>query len=102
MRRLRIIWGSSEAWVSVTRSKVVKQRVSTVITDLDNTLFDWVAIWHHSFKAMLDRLVEDSGIRQDILEGDFKEIFQRHGTSEYAFAIEELPSLRKLHATEDL
>ncbi len=78
------------------------QRISTVITDLDNTLFDWVAIWHHSFKAMLDQLVESSGIARDVLENDFKLVFQKHGTSEYAFAIEELPSLRKQHPGEDL
>ena len=80
----------------------MKQKVSAVITDLDNTLFDWVAIWHNSFKAMLDRLVEDSGIAREVLEAEIKQVFQRYGTSEYAFAIEELPSLRKQNPAEDL
>ena len=80
----------------------MKPRISTVITDLDNTLFDWVAVWHRSFKAMLDRLVEDSGLAQEVLEDEFKTIFRRHGTSEYAFAIEELPSLQRKHPGENL
>jgi FMN phosphatase YigB (HAD superfamily) len=80
----------------------MKQRVSTVITDLDNTLFDWVFIWYQSFNAMLTCLVEESGIEQQVLEADFQRVFQRHGTSEYAFAIEELPSLRVKHPGEDL
>lgn len=80
----------------------VKPRISTVITDLDNTLFDWAAVWHQSFKAMLDRLVDESGIAQEVLEAEFKVIFQRHGTSEYAFAIQELPSLQRKHPGEDL
>ena len=29
---------------------------SVVIMDLDDTLWDWVGIWHASFTAMLDRL----------------------------------------------
>jgi phosphoglycolate phosphatase len=76
--------------------------ISIVITDLDNTLFDWVDIWYRSFKAMLDRLVSDSGVPAEQLETEFKEVFQKHGTAEYAFAIEELPSLRKSHPEETL
>lgn len=77
-------------------------RVSTVITDLDDTLFDWVDIWHRSFKAMLDCLVEQSGIPKDTLEREFKAVHQRHGTSEYAFSIQELPSLLERFPGEDL
>lgn len=77
-------------------------RVSVVVTDLDNTLFDWVDIWHRSFRAMLDSLVRVSGIAEGVLLKEFKEVFTRHGTSEYAFAIEELPSLQRLHPGEDL
>lgn len=71
-----------------------KPIVRLVVTDLDNTLFDWLEIWHAAFSAMLERLSEDSGVPRGILEAEFKEVHQRHGTVEYAFAIEELPSLR--------
>jgi FMN phosphatase YigB (HAD superfamily) len=81
---------------------MAKARVSTVITDLDNTLFDWVDMWYRSFKALLDSLVEQSGLGRDTLEREFKAIHQRHGTSEYAFAIQELPSLLELYPGEDL
>ena len=80
----------------------MKKTVSVVITDLDNTLFDWVNIWHASFKAMLDRLARDSSIAEDILKTEFKKIHEKYGTSEYAFSIEELPSLRTKYAGEDL
>jgi phosphoglycolate phosphatase-like HAD superfamily hydrolase len=76
--------------------------VSVVITDLDNTLFDWVDIWHRSFKAMLDQLVKESEIPQDTLLSEFKKIHEKHRTSEYAFSIEELPSLREKYPKEDL
>ena len=41
----------------------MKQTVSVVIADLDNTLFDWFEIWYNSFNAMLTSLVDKSGIR---------------------------------------
>ncbi len=71
----------------------MKLRKSVIITDLDNTLYDWVDIWHSSFNAMLQAIVEKTGISQKNLEKEFKVIHQKYGTSEYAFSLEELPSL---------
>lgn len=79
-----------------------KQTVSVLITDLDNTLFDWVDIWSSSFSAMLERLVADSGIPRGELIRDFKAVYTKHDTSEYAFAIEELPCLITKHPGCDL
>ncbi len=77
-------------------------KIKTVITDLDNTLFDWVGIWHASFEALLKNLVKISGISEETLKKEIKAIHQKHGTSEYTFLIEEIPSLQKLHPNEDL
>lgn len=79
-----------------------KQRVSLLITDLDNTLYDWLDIWYRSFRPMLEKLVELSGIPRDQLVSEIKAIHQRHRTSEYAFLIEEIPSLQAKHPNEDL
>jgi phosphoglycolate phosphatase-like HAD superfamily hydrolase len=79
-----------------------KPKVSLVITDLDNTLYDWVAMWSRAFKAMLSVLVDQSGVSEETLIGDFHTVFQKHDTSEYAFAIEELPSLRSKFPNENL
>ena len=76
--------------------------ISVVITDLDDTLWDWVGIWYESFKAMLDQLERDSGIERDVLIKDFKEVYTRHNTTEYSFAIEELASLQEQNTGEDL
>jgi phosphoglycolate phosphatase-like HAD superfamily hydrolase len=72
-------------------------KISVVITDLDNTLFDWFEVWHRSFSAMLDNIVKKSGVPRERLLGEIKEVHRRHGTSEYAFLIEELPSLKEKH-----
>lgn len=66
-----------------------------IITDLDNTLFDWVDIWYNSFSAMLEQMVQISGLPEDVLKPEIRAVHQKHGTSEYAFLLEELPSLIK-------
>ena len=75
----------------------MKSNISVVITDLDNTLYDWVEMWYHAFSAMLNKLVDLSGIDQGTLESEIRRVFQKYGTSKYAFVIEELPSLTALH-----
>jgi phosphoglycolate phosphatase-like HAD superfamily hydrolase len=78
------------------------KKISLVITDLDNTLFDWFEIWYQPFNAMLDALAGKSGIPREAIERNFRQVHQRHGTSEYAFAIEELQCLKELHPGDDL
>lgn len=78
--------------------------IGVLVTDMDNTLFDWLGMWQAAFGAMLEHLMADSGVPRATLEAEFFAIHQRHGTTEYAFAIQELPSLRARHApdAEDL
>ena len=76
--------------------------VTVVITDLDNTLFDWVHIWFEPFNDMLEEIVRTSAISKEVLINDIKQIFRKHGTSEYAFVIEEMVTLRKKYPGEDL
>lgn len=80
----------------------MKRNISVVIMDLDNTLYDWVDIWYRSFKSFLNVLVEQSGLPQERLEQEIRKIFQKYGTSEYSFVIQEIPSLKELHPNEDL
>jgi phosphoglycolate phosphatase len=79
-----------------------KKEISVVITDLDNTLYDWFEVWSQSFSAMLNSLVEQSGIPKETLIAEIKAIHEKYGTSEYALLIQEIPSLRALHPGEDL
>jgi FMN phosphatase YigB (HAD superfamily) len=71
-------------------------RKKALITDLDNTLFDWVEIWVNCSRPMLDKLVELSAIPEETLIPEIKAVHQRHGTSEYSFLIDELPSLQPI------
>lgn len=64
-----------------------------LITDLDNTLYDWVGFYIPSFLAMIAELSRLSGHTEDDLKAAFKRVHQRHRSTEYAFAIEELDIL---------
>jgi phosphoglycolate phosphatase-like HAD superfamily hydrolase len=74
--------------------------VSLLVMDLDNTAWDWFAAWHASFAPMLDRLAADSGVPQDQLEREIREVHQRRGTAEYSYLLGELPSLLRLHGED--
>jgi len=70
---------------------------TVLITDLDNTLFDWFSVWYASNSAMIERVCSISGIDEKTILAEIKKIHQKHGTAEYAFLLENLPSLKKLY-----
>ena len=77
-------------------------RPKTLITDFDNTLYDWFHVWYQSFSAMIAEVVRISGISEDVLFPEIREIHQKYRTSEYAFLLEEIPALRERYPAEDI
>jgi FMN phosphatase YigB (HAD superfamily) len=73
-----------------------RPRICLLVTDLDNTLWDWFAAWHASFVAMLDKLAELSGIPDEILREEMRAVHRRRGTTEYSYLLNELPSLQRV------
>jgi FMN phosphatase YigB (HAD superfamily) len=80
----------------------MRPRVTTVITDLDNTLYDWVGMWGAAFNAMVRVLVERSGVPREVIEAEARVVHQQHRSTEYAFLIQSLPCLRRRHPGQDL
>ena len=79
-----------------------RPQVSVLVTDLDNTLWDWFAIWYACFSALLSKLVELSGVDRARLENEIRTIHQQRGTSEYSHLIQEIPSLVQKDPESDL
>src|ERR1019366_2691949 len=69
--------------------------ISLLVTDVDNTLFDWLGMWHAAFSAMMAEISRISGVAQRDLEPEIRLIHQAHGSVEFAFLLEEMPSLRR-------
>ncbi|EUD09295.1 HAD family hydrolase [Providencia alcalifaciens] len=70
---------------------------SVLITDLDNTLFDWFNVWYHSFNAMLTEVVNITNLPKDLLIKQIRPIHQKFGTAEYSFVLEQIPALQELY-----
>lgn len=66
---------------------------SLLITDLDNTLWDWFEAWYEAFSALLEGLVQASGVPVETLEREIRAVHQARGTTEYSFLLGEVPSL---------
>ena len=49
---------------------------TVIITDLDNTLFDWVELWLNCFSTMLDGIVEISRIPKEKLIPEISTVHQ--------------------------
>lgn len=70
-----------------------KRPVSLLVTDLDNTLWDWFHAWYASFSALLEGIAEITGVAKEKLEKEIREVHQVRGTSEYSWLLYELPSV---------
>lgn len=65
-----------------------------LVTDLDNTLYDWVTFFANAFSAMVSELVPLVGVSERTLLEEFKAVHQHYGNSEQPFAVLDLPSVR--------
>lgn len=72
-----------------------------LITDLDNTLWDWFEAWYESFSALRDALVALSGVDRGVLEEEIKAVHQQRGTTEYSNLVREVPALVSAAAPRD-
>lgn len=62
--------------------------VDTLIIDLDNTIFDWFAVWYGSFKPIYDEILSVSGSDAQTANASIRRVHQNRRTSEYSFLIE--------------
>lgn len=72
-----------------------KKNIQLVITDLDDTIWDWLDMWYNSFSVFLKRISELFDIDEKELIKDFKYIHQKYHSSESSFIYNELRSLSK-------
>lgn len=49
-----------------------KNRINFVVTDLDDTIWDWLKMWHSSFDPYLKRISSEYNVDIEDLTNDFK------------------------------
>lgn len=68
-----------------------------LITDLDNTLYDWVTFFTCSFRGMVEELTKLLNVNEEELLNEFRAVHQKYGNSEQPFALLELPSVLRAY-----
>jgi len=69
-------------------------RASTVlITDLDNTLYDFVAYYEAGLAGLVTALSVGLGLTEDAVTARLRDVYLRRGSIEYPFAVEEVPEV---------
>ncbi len=71
--------------------------IELIITDLDDTIWTWQAMWEASFIPYLNRISQTFGIPLPTLKADFKKLHEKYGSSEVSYAYRELASIEKQH-----
>lgn len=64
-----------------------RPEISLVITDLDNTIYDWLGAFVPAFYEMVRQAALLLDVSEDELLNDLKMVHQRHGDSEHPFAL---------------
>lgn len=78
------------------------KNIKLVVTDLDNTIYNWVDFYVPSFLALIQELSKLTGISQAELKASFKRIHEKYRTSEYTFAIQQLDVLQEINSGLDV
>jgi len=71
------------------------RRVSLVITDLDNTLYDWVGWFVPAFYAMSESAAEILEVDLEKLLNEIRDVHRHHGSSEHPFSLLETKSVQE-------
>lgn len=72
---------------------MVKKRINCIITDLDNTIWDWFTMWYESFNPYLNRISKELEVDLSLLKEDFKRLHQKYGSTEASYIYDELQSI---------
>lgn len=71
-----------------------------LVTDIDNTLFDWVSYYVHAFSALLQRVETTIGVSYATLAAEARDVFTTQGSIEYPFLVQELPSVMRFYGDD--
>jgi len=61
-----------------------------IITDLDNTIYNWVDYFAPSFRAMVHALARVMSLDEEVLIKDFRQVYARRQSLEYSYSVQEL------------
>lgn len=75
-----------------------KPQIKAIITDVDNTLLDWMGQYIQPMQRFVEKIGEIAGVDPETLYPEIREINRRHATSEYGFVLQEMPTVARVKA----
>ena len=72
---------------------MASDKTALLVSDVDNTVFDWVGYYTRSITALFETVARITKLPVPQLASEAREVFSRHGSIEYPFLIQELPSV---------
>ena len=64
-----------------------------LVLDIDNTVFDWVSYYVACLNTLFEKVEQLTGVPVAVQAAESKTVFERQGSIEYPFLIQELPSV---------
>lgn len=68
-------------------------KVKLIVTDIDNTVFDWVSYYVNAFAAMVNFLSDLTKIPYSKLASEARDVFTNYASTEFPFLAQEMPSI---------
>jgi phosphoglycolate phosphatase-like HAD superfamily hydrolase len=75
-----------------------RYHIRLLITDLDNTLYDWLSYFVPAFYGMVEVAAKQLSVDREQLLDELKIIHQYYHNSEHPFALLETPTVERLYA----
>jgi FMN phosphatase YigB (HAD superfamily) len=69
----------------------VRSRISLIVIDADNTLYDWVRGWAAATGPMIDRIARRTSTPRALVESAVRDVHRRWGVTECPSCVAELP-----------
>ncbi len=79
---------------------MTQSRFKLIVTDIDNTVFDWVDYYTHALWALLDKVSSIIKVPAATLAEEARDVFSRHGSIEFPFLTQELPSVMQHYGSD--
>lgn len=77
-------------------------RIDLLVCDLDNTLYNWSEYFIPAFYEMLDEVMTITGLDEESLLRDFREVHKKYEDLEHPFALLETESIKEFYKNEDI
>lgn len=77
-----------------------KTSIKLIVTDIDNTIFDWVSYYSYSMVALFEKVETIINVPKAKLAEEARDIFTRHCSIEYPFVIQDMASVIAFYGSD--